>query len=535
MNMPSHSQRLNLFTHNIAMAFAIAIAFAVVVVPFFMVRFPAMVDYPVHLARQFVLIGWNQSTALQVNYALDWGIKPNLAMDIAIPVMARWMPIELATKIFTIMAMLSPIIGATLLSKVLNTSARITALVSLCFAYHLALIGGFANFVMGIGLALAGFALWIRLFNESSFIRTIAGVSLVILCFFTHLFALGSLVLLIISYEIGCALSDRSNVKNKAIPLIFLLVTSMILWLLKPDGPEDGYILYGNFFTRLKVLFSPFTAQANVSDITLLLLALTGFYLLYKNQKRMPIEKRMRLPLLTLLTMSFLIPQELSGGSVVSIRMPIILMFVLIASLKTQSLKVRQINILTVIILVFIIMRSVQITFIWRGYDEKFQVFFAESRHIPVGSRVIALHDLSLIPNDPLMSHMVTLSVMSQCAFVPHMAKLPDQHPIIPSLKTLKIDGGTSIPLTPFELKIGTDSVESNKYLKKYPLTGWSRAYFIDWPQNFDYVVHVYDTGKRLPNPDPRYLSMVKESSFFTIYRVNGRPDVQPMICSYEY
>ena len=533
MNMPSNSKRLNLSTHNFAIA--IAIALAVVVAPFFIVRFPAMVDYPVHLARQFVLTGWDQSTALQANYALDWGIKPNLAMDIAIPMMARWIPIELATKIFTIMAMLSPIIGATLLSKVLGTSARITALISLCFAYHLALIGGFTNFVMGIGLALAGFSLWIRLFNESSFIRTIAGVCLVILCFFTHLFALGSLLLLIISYEIGRALSDRSNFKNNAVPLMFLLITSVMLWLLKPDGPDDGHILYGNFFTRIRVLFSPFTAQTRVPDLTLLLLALTGFYLLFKIEKRMPIEKRMRLPLLTLLAMSFLIPQELSGGSAVSVRMPIILMFVLIASLKTQRLNVGQINILTVIILVFIIMRSVQLTFIWRGYDEKFQAFFAESRHMPVGSRVIALHDFSKIPNDPLMSHMVTLSVMSRCAFVPHMAKLPDQHPIIPSVKTRNIDGGTSIPLTPFEFRIGTDSVESDKFLKKYPLTGWSRPYFIDWPQNFDYVVHVYDTGKHLPNPDPRYLSKVTSSSFFTIYRVNGRPDVQPMTCAYEY
>jgi hypothetical protein len=124
---------------------------------------------------------------------------------------------------------------------------------------------------------------------------------------------------------------------------------------------------------------------------------------------------------------------------------------------------------------------------------------------------------------------------MSRCAFVPHMAKLPDQHPIIPSLKTREIDGGTSIPLTPFEFKIGNDPVESEKFLKRHPVTGWAKPYFIDWPKHFDYVVHVYDTGKHLPNPDSRYLNKVTSNSFFTIYRVNSRPDVQPMTCSYEY
>ena len=56
--------------------------------PVLLTPIPAMVDYPNHLARMYVLV--REGTASEnPHYQVVWALYPNLAMDLLVPMFAR--------------------------------------------------------------------------------------------------------------------------------------------------------------------------------------------------------------------------------------------------------------------------------------------------------------------------------------------------------------------------------------------------------------------------------------------------------------
>ncbi len=67
--------------------------------PVFAVDIPAMVDYPNHLARMYVLSRAGTAAASSF-YQVTWGFYPNLAMDLIVPPLARFISVDAATQSF---------------------------------------------------------------------------------------------------------------------------------------------------------------------------------------------------------------------------------------------------------------------------------------------------------------------------------------------------------------------------------------------------------------------------------------------------
>src|SRR5215469_2918071 len=68
---------------------------AAAIAPLFAVDVPAMLDYPNHLARMYILAG-----PANPAYEPHWGLYPDLAMDLVVPALAHWMSVATATKVF---------------------------------------------------------------------------------------------------------------------------------------------------------------------------------------------------------------------------------------------------------------------------------------------------------------------------------------------------------------------------------------------------------------------------------------------------
>src|SRR5436309_7625063 len=82
---------------------AIILLGAVSLLPTLLVDIPAMADYLEHLARMYVLTDAgtaNENPYYEVSFAL----YPNLAMDLAVPQLARFMSVENATRLFFLLA-----------------------------------------------------------------------------------------------------------------------------------------------------------------------------------------------------------------------------------------------------------------------------------------------------------------------------------------------------------------------------------------------------------------------------------------------
>src|ERR1700683_5329524 len=67
--------------------------------PVLLTPIPAMVDYPNHLARMYIL-SRNGTPDANPYYEVAWALYPNLGMDLLIPQIARLISVENATRLF---------------------------------------------------------------------------------------------------------------------------------------------------------------------------------------------------------------------------------------------------------------------------------------------------------------------------------------------------------------------------------------------------------------------------------------------------
>src|SRR5215472_7245124 len=78
-----------------------------------------LVDYPNHLARMHILSTLKSSALLQSYYEIAWRPLPNLAMDLTVPPLARWLPLAWAGKAFVVASLCLMSGGAAMLHRVL--------------------------------------------------------------------------------------------------------------------------------------------------------------------------------------------------------------------------------------------------------------------------------------------------------------------------------------------------------------------------------------------------------------------------------
>src|SRR6187551_1603901 len=68
--------------------------------PIWLAAYPAMHDYPNHLARAHILHEYNDSESYQATYNRDGRLIPNLSMDLIVPALMNLVTVETSSKIF---------------------------------------------------------------------------------------------------------------------------------------------------------------------------------------------------------------------------------------------------------------------------------------------------------------------------------------------------------------------------------------------------------------------------------------------------
>ena len=120
--------------------------------PIWFTAYPAMHDYPNHLARAHILSQYNEIDSYRTIYERDWQIIPNLAVDIIIPALLNIVSIETASKIFLSLMVVLFNVGIHALGFAIDGRPRWTALAATFFTYNFAVSYGFVNYVFGLGV-----------------------------------------------------------------------------------------------------------------------------------------------------------------------------------------------------------------------------------------------------------------------------------------------------------------------------------------------------------------------------------------------
>lgn len=495
--------------------------------PLFFVTVPALVDYPNHLARMWILA--HPHAAAAQNYAAHWQLLPTLAMDLVVPALAQIMPIGLAGRVFIAATLVLLMGGTAALHRALWGRVGVWPLAATLFLYNDAFYWGLLNYLFALGVALLGFSVWIATARRPAVPRLLAFALLAGLLFVLHLFAFGVYGLLVACYEIAGIRRDgrwRWEAARASALRFVQFVPAALLWLATLSSGGPRFTAYGGVMDKLMALTSPMV----YGDVGFVMVPIClGLLYLGWRSRRLALAPAMRLPIAVLAAAAALMPNWLFGSWAADVRLPIALCFIVIAGTELR-LPQRLGYLAGAAALLFLGVRTYALAQDWRDMDRHFAEFRAAAATLPEGARLLVVQ--SPIPDEqrkvagvpgflmarqsPDFFHMAALSVIDRGTFVPYL--FTGWTTVQPTARNAGLYQSQGVPLRPEQLVAGAsgqgdpDEIAGNR-LGEPP-------YWRQWPTTFDFVLWLDfgtgDTGRSLP------LEPWASGSFFHLYRVKS-------------
>jgi hypothetical protein len=492
--------------------------------PTLLVDIPAMLDYLDHLARMYVLTDAGTSNE-NPYYEVLSALYPDLAMDLAVPQLARFMSVESATRLFFLLAQTLVISGAIAVEwsvKRRHESAVFAAALTLpSIAFSL----GFVNFEFGLGVALFGIACWVACEDRKWYLRFIAHALFVVVLFVAHLFALGVYGLTLGLYELRRMFIDRFCIWRATATVLMLAgpVFVMIAVLYQTGGAIGG--------TATEWLFSwkPiwFALSLNGYDIRLsagslaALLVIVG-YLAVKRE--LEISDTGKWIGIGFLIVYIALPFKIFDSRMADVRLIAAAFLILPAFLNLRASK-QSAYIAGLIVSALIALNTGYVAYFWLSYRSDFEEMKASfallqpSSFVLVGSSGTGDSADTLLTDAP-MSRAPTLAVHYAKAFVSSLYTIAGTVPIEvrPQWQHLDVSAATETYAPPSlaslqALAAGQDVANAPHYLRH-------------WTQDFQYV---YLLGPHTENALPGVLDELARYRRFTLYLVI-RGDAPPVV-----
>lgn len=158
-------------------------------VPIWMVDYPPLVDYPMHVARAYLLSLPQDGHGITEFYRANWQPLPNLGMDILVSQSMRFLEPMLAGKLFLCLIQFSLVSGGFAFSVALIKRVTVAAFLPALALFDQWFWMGFANYLFGVGLAFWGAAIWLWSDDWPKQRRTIVLAAIGVVLLVCHLMA----------------------------------------------------------------------------------------------------------------------------------------------------------------------------------------------------------------------------------------------------------------------------------------------------------------------------------------------------------
>ena len=490
---------------------AVAIVMAL---PLWCVGQPAMPDYPAHLASYHLIAGGQTKF-----YHIEWAFLPNLAGEILVPLFSRLVGVELATRLFVTAGLMLWVIGPALIQRALFGRIGIAPLFAAFFAYNANFVWGFLNYDFAMGASLVVFAMWI----ESEGRRTplvLAGFALAAAAiYFSHLFALATLGLLMLSFELGAWRGQRSAraMGRRAVALAAVFIPSAMFFLfLKPPGQSGNGVVFNLLTTAFDRLDAAILLSFdNPSYVLLALLAVLFGVGLWRGW--IVVHRRMVAPLAALALAAIFMPEWAMGGWGVHMRLPAVLGALAFASadFRLERNAARALAASAVLVLAY---NAFALTRNWRAYDRQFAEFRAAARALPPDARLMTVLDGDAIGyrSDQPYWHMAEFAIVERGAFTPLLFTTKDQHIVRIDPQWQGIAAGSAEQGSPPDIDELDDLAasridEDEDIANVFP-------YLMRFQCHYDQAVVIHLGGPRAEVP--KMLKLRHAGSFFSIYDI---------------
>ncbi len=407
-----------------------ALLMIVMAVPLFSTVLPPLFDYPNHLARMHVLSeGGNQF------YAVHWEPLPNLAQDLIVPPLAQLMPLDMASKLFLV-ALFGLTTGGTIwLNRVATGAWRMWPLLAFLLLYNRMFLWGFLNYLFGIGVALAGTALWLTLERGRWWLRTLASSLVALACYLSHIAAFGFYALVIIGIELLPAWGELRAWRWPALARRMAIAGAQfaipaVLFLGYWHPATGGGISYAAFWRKADLLFSVFDNYDRAFDIVCfgLFVGLIGWL---AATRRLRLSPRLAGAAGLVFAAYLALPSQIYGGSGVDHRLPVAMFLLLIAASAAKFPNRRTAAAIGVASAALLVTRMALLEYVWLRADHIYSADLAGIDKLPRGAKLAVAHPASAINFVPVPElHLAALAVARREGFVSTVFAYQGQQPL---------------------------------------------------------------------------------------------------------
>ena len=500
--------------HEVGIAFAILTL--LVLVPVFVVAVPPLADYVNHLARMHVIAVRGHDPFLDAFYSIDWQLIPNLAMDLIVPVLARVMDVYRAGQVFAAMTVLAIVTGPMAVHRALYGRFNAFPMVVFVVVYNGIFLFGMMNFLLGVGLAMWGLAVWIGLRERAIAARMAVSAAFCVVLFVCHLYAVGLYGLAIGSYELWewgrrRFRFDRRLVVELAVlivpvlPLVPLLMGSSTWGLVadyswNPESKIDGLALV-------------FRTYHDTHDLTVMGL---GFLAVaYGMHRGLLSVHGAFFPLAVFGFLVFMaMPYTLFGSEMADQRMPVSLLLMLIGFVHLDPEDKWSKAGFLMLVVGFAVVRVGDVTLQWSRIGRIYDEVRASVADLPKGAKILVAHaddprgsqaELDAISHAPCLA-MIERSALVSTAFTVKGKQIMSVRPAFHA----QVDTADGEPPRVSQL-VAANYVREDEA---------PRTHFWDeWTNEHDFLF-VLGTEEGTTNPDPEVLSLVYDGHGFQVYRI---------------
>ncbi len=492
-----------------------------------------------HAARFRILSDADSVPALGQFYQSLFKLNTNMGLEFLYVTLFSSMDPVAYLKLANVAIAASLVMGTACLGYALNGSWRLIDLFSGLFVFNYALVFGFLNFALGVGLALLSFAAWIMLRRRPWYGAAIFGAAAAFTLYLTHLFALGLFGLSVICFEgqraCGAWRADRQPPTEPifAVLIAFVPVTLFALMQMVPrlSAADQSYVAnaglrYGGVEDRLTAIVGPALTYFDFWDFAVWAgLAALIIWLVRSGQARL--NPATRWLILALAVLVLLMPARLMDAWGAHFRPGIFLVFVLLASLQFAPRNLSAARLLQVALVLLIVFRLTGVFFHNAAVASDFQKLEALTTKLPPGATLVGVfagerRGAKIVSGDRQLvrfqyNHATTVATLRADAFTPSIFSRPDVHNLTVQPAYRHLDTPYLHPLRHQAFCAAAEGPPAPD--RRRP----GRDYVYGWSAKFDYVLAIGGRGQSLcPGVD---LRLIVQDGVFTLYSVGGTAD----------
>lgn len=515
---------------------------AALVVPVLAVRLPPLYDYPNHLSRLWLIGGGAELPPLSSIYVVEWSALTNIGIDLLAVPLTRLFAAETVAAFYLALGIVLVPLGAALLHRSLHGGLHWWCLAFPVLVWNGAVLAGFLNFQIAMGLALLGAAAdpWLARRGGAPLLlgRALLGALLIVVHVFGLVFYAALLCGMALGPELRALRSPAGLIAAAGRLLPVVAVVGVVLGgflLAAPALPgaheaasassvmEDVRHGLSNLLSRHKLksaLSWIWTYDPRVDGAVLLLLATPLALALLRGRLRM--HAGLLLVAAGFALLFVVTPFRLAGTYWVDRRFVYMGIFVVAVALRPE-LPVWLLRPAAALLAVLGLARAGFITEAWRARQADVAAVERALAHVPPGAAILPFSQPPPPRNygplgrhfgggEPSYGHYPTIAVRTRRAFVPTLFTARGKQP----LRVLPPWTGIAVP----EGWLVTPNLLTDPGLQAR--MGWEAPYARSWRERFDFVLIVNADMPDVHGPfaPPPELQLVADEGFARLYRI---------------